>query len=118
MTDTNNQAPKPKFFQLPDRSVLTGGLAGLIAWALLAAFSAIFHFDLGAYLQPYVTALWSVAFANAPAPSAQGAIAIIIGFAITYLVPDSDKNLVKKVDDRIIALARSDPDSPATPITK
>lgn len=122
MSDPNASLPPPTpkpFFRLPDASVLAGGLAGLVAWGLLAAISAIFHFDLGAYLQPYVVIVWSMLPAPmslSPPPSAQGAIAILIGFAITYLVPDREKDIVKKVDDRIIALARQSPLSPASAV--
>lgn len=116
MSDPTTPAPAKKWpFPLPDRNVLAGGLSSLAAWAILAAVSTFLHFDLAAWLQPYVTLLASF-FAINPPPSAQGGLAIVIGLAIAYFVPPSETQIIKRVNDRIIALARGSAVSPASPV--
>ena len=74
---------------IPDRKYLSGGLSGVIAWAL-ATFAGL---DGELSLQ----------------------IAGAVAAAVAYFVPPSVGDIIKRVDDTIIGLARQSPDSPASP---
>lgn len=74
---------------IPDRKYLAGGLSGIIAWGL----------STWAGLDPEVSMQ----------------IAAAIAAAVAYFVPPSVGDIIKRVDDTIIGLARQSPDSPASP---
>ena len=74
---------------IPDRKYLAGGIAGIVAWALStwAGLDAEVSMQVG-------TALAAV---------------------VAYFVPPSVNDIIKRVDDTIIGLARASADSPASP---
>ena len=74
---------------LPDRKWLASGVAGILTWAL-------------------------VAFAGLDAEVATAVVGGVMAL-VHYFVPPSVKDVIKRVDDTIIGLARSDPESPASP---
>ena len=73
---------------IPDRKYLSGGLSGVIAWAL-ATFAGL---DGELSLQ----------------------IAGAVAAAVAYFVPPSVGDIIRRVDDPTIVLARKPPDSPAS----
>jgi len=79
---------------IPDRKVLAGGLAGLLAW-LVAMVASRYGFPLTPEQQTYVA----------------GAIA----WAVAYFVPPSKRDIVKHLNDDIVRMAQDDP---AVPVTK
>lgn len=74
---------------IPDRKWLSGGTAGIVAWAL----AAFLGMDQDIATQ----------------------IGAAVGALVAYFVPPSIKDIIKRVDDTIIGLARQSPDSPASP---
>lgn len=102
------ELPAQPWFAKIDRKIWAGGVGGILAWALLAASSAWLHFDLAAYLQPYVTTFAAV-FGIVPAPSAQGGLAILIGSGIAYFVPMAYRDVYARLNSAIIARAVLDP---------
>ena len=93
---------------VPTRKVLAGGIGGILAWALFAGISAWFHVDPAAFLQPYVTAI-AAAAGISPAPSAQGGVAIVLGWGIAYIIPTAYKDIERRWNDRVIAFAAKSP---------
>lgn len=78
---------------MPDRKVVAGGLAGIITWALMLA-AGHFGFALDASLQP--------------------AIASAVGTLIAYATPPSQRDVIKRLNDEIVAIAANDPTVPVT----
>lgn len=74
---------------LPDRKWLASGLAGILTWA-------------------------AVQFAGLDAEVATAVVGGVMAL-VHYFVPPSVTDIIKRVDDTIIGLARSSPDSPASP---
>lgn len=93
------------------RQVWSMGLGGLVAWAGQAAIAGEFHFDLGAWLQPWIAAIWPFFFAGPP-PSSQGALALIIGGFIGWVVPASYRDIYSRINALVVARAVTDPTSP------
>jgi len=78
----------------PDRKVLSGGLAGILAWAIMLGLS----------------------YANVSVPAdTQALIATGIASLIAYLVPPADQDIVKRLNDGLVKLAQDDPNIPVTP---
>lgn len=75
-------------FQFPDRKVLAGGVSGILTFTLTTY----------AGLDPELS----------------GAVSAAVWGLVSYFVPPSAKEIIKRVDDTIIGLAVNDPDSPAT----
>lgn len=73
---------------IPDRKYLAGGISGVIAWGL----SSFAGLDGELSLQ----------------------IATAVAAVIAYFVPPSVNDIIKRVDDTIIGLARQSPNSPAS----
>lgn len=104
-----------------DRKVWAGGLASIAAWGLLAGISAastkLGHpFDLGAFVQPLIHQLWPLVAGASPEPSAQGLLAILIGQALAWALPPSEWDIVKRLNDRLVALAQKSPDVQVSPV--
>ncbi len=83
---------------IPDRKVLSAGLAGIAAWLILALLS---HY--GVDPQPAIDALF--ALIGTPAPAAQPFLAGIIAWGVAYFLPAADRDILKRIDDRIAQLA-------------
>lgn len=75
---------------LPDRNVLNGGIVGLVTWAIL-----------------FVASYYGL---DVPV-SVQMAIPGVLAWAVTYLLPPSAKDVAKRLNDRIVALAAALPAS-------
>lgn len=73
---------------LPDRKVLAGGLSGLVTW-LVVYISGRYGLDIPA--------------------DVQAAIPLVFGLVVSYLVPPSQRDVLKRLDDGIIAIAARDP---------
>lgn len=79
---------------IPDRKVLAGGIAGVLTWLITLGMSA--------------------AGVDIPAETVTGLVGGAMALA-AYFIPPSKKDIIKRVDDTIIGLARQSPDSPASP---
>lgn len=66
---------------IPDRKVLSGGIAGIATWLILLTASAMGY--------PLVE------------PGAEEGVAGVVGFVIAYIVPPSVRDVVKRIDARI-----------------
>jgi hypothetical protein len=75
---------------MPDSNVLKGGLAGVLAWAIVAIAA---HYGL-----------------SIP-PELQALIPIIVGWLITYILPPNARDIAARLNDHIVQLAASDPSS-------
>lgn len=82
---------------LPDRKWLASGVSGVLTFILLTLFSDALGLD------------------PAAATEIASGITGLVMAAVHYFVPPSVKDVIKRVDDTIIDLARKDPDSPASP---
>lgn len=78
---------------LPDRKVLAGGIAGLLAFFITAAAA---HYGI------------------ALTPDIQSLIVGGVGWLIAYLVPPSTRDIIKRLDDQLVAMAAADPKIPVT----
>lgn len=81
---------------LPDQKVLAGGLSGIGAWLIILALQ---HFGV------------------AVPPDAQAQIAGLFGLVIAYAVPPAKRDIIKRLNDGIIAAAGANPNVPVTPPT-
>jgi len=91
---------------MPDRKIAAGGLAGLAAFAITAT-AAHFGYD----LQPMADAIF-------PPPGTVSVLAVLtggIGALIAYVTPPADKDIVKRLNDRLVAMAQADPNIPVSP---
>ena len=77
----------------PDRKIWAGGLSGLIVAVIV--FTAG-HFG---YTIP---------------PDLQAVIPVLFGYIVSYLMPPSMQDVIKRVDDTVIAIARASNESPAS----
>lgn len=75
---------------IPSRKVLSGGVAGLTAWAILTGLG-YFNIPVPLELQVYLPAL--------------------ITSLVSYLVPPAQQDVIRRMDDRLVAIAGHDPDS-------
>lgn len=78
---------------LPDRKVLAGGLAGVAAW-LIAMLAARYGFPM--------------------TPEQQTGLVGLIGWAVAYMVPPSERDIVKRLNDGLVKMAQDDPTIPVT----
>lgn len=77
-----------------DRPTMYGGLAGLITAAIALAAKTFFGFDIPAEYMTFIP--------------------VVIGYLITWFVPPTVQDVIKNVDDKIIAIARASDMSPAS----
>lgn len=78
---------------LPDRKVLAGGVAGLVTWGLTLI------------AQHYGIVL---------TPDIQSFLVGGVGWAIAYLVPPSKHDILKRLDNDLVAMAAQDPNVPVS----
>ena len=78
---------------LPDRKVLAGGVAAVGAWAIALA-AARYGYPIDPSLMP--------------------GLVILIGYAISYFVPPSQQDILKRLNDELVKLAQDDPNIPVT----
>ena len=93
----------------PDRKVWASALAGALSWILLAILA---HF--GVNLQPALDSIF--ALIGQPAPAVQPLIAGFVAVAIAYFVPPTMTDVIKRVSDTVIEVARASDASPASPV--
>lgn len=84
-------SPTPTF--PPDRKILAGGLASVLAWFVLFGAGKV-----GIAVDPVL----------------QSILVPLIGYAISYLVPPSLRDVVSRVNNDIVKLANADPSNPTT----
>jgi hypothetical protein len=77
---------------LPDRKVWAGGFSGIAAWFILM--------ELAKY--------------NITTPIDATTLSAGIAWIATYLIPPADRDIVKRVNDDIVEMARNDPANPTT----
>lgn len=78
---------------LPDRKILASGVAGVGAWALMII-AARYGYPLDPGLMPALVALVST--------------------AIGYLVPPSQQDILKRLNDDLVRIAQDDPKIPVS----
>lgn len=81
---------------IPDRKVVAGGLAGILTWALMLV-AGRYGIVIDAGMQPVLVSF--------------------VGTLIGYLVPPSRRDILKRIDDQIVAIAAADPKVPVDPTT-
>lgn len=78
---------------LPDRKFLAGGIAGVMTW-LIITLANRYGLEIPQDVQNGITGF--------------------IAMALVYLVPSSKKDIIRRIDDKLIILARNDPESAAS----
>lgn len=85
--------PPRKVNWIPSRKAISGGIGGVVSYMLIVAAS----------------------YAGYPIPAElQGMIPGAITWLIYYLVPSSEQDIVRNLDNKIVAMAVADPTSPVT----
>lgn len=79
---------------LPDRKVLAGGISGLIAWALI-----------------FVAGRYGVTVDVTLQPAIVGAVTVLM----SYIVPPSQRDIIKRLNDQLVQMAADDPNIPVSP---
>lgn len=79
---------------VPSRKAIAGGVSGLIAWAILAGFG---YFNVEVPLE------------------LQGLLPTLISTIVYYLVPPAQADILRRLDDRLVAIAGRDPKSDVSP---
>jgi hypothetical protein len=79
---------------LPDRKIWSGGIAAVVAWAIVLIISHSLHVTVDA--------------------DTQSALVLLVGGAISYLVPPSKQDIVKRLNDDLVKMAQDDPNVPVT----
>lgn len=75
---------------LPDRKVLAGGIAGILAWLLV-----------------FIGNKYGMGIT----PDVQSLLTGAIGWAVAYLVPSSVRDVINHLNDDIVQIAAADPNS-------
>lgn len=78
----------------PDRKVLAGGVSGVAAWGVTQV---------------------AVHYGIPITPEMQGYIAAGFGWLMAYLVPVAQRDIVKRLNDELVAIAAKDPAIPVSP---
>lgn len=86
-------SPTPTF--PPDRKVWSGGLAGILTWLII--------FGLGKAGVPLD-------------PTLQSGLALVVGYAVSYFVPPSLRDVVSRVNNDIVKIANADQSNPTTAV--
>ncbi len=87
-------SPSPQQSWVPSQKVLAGGLGGLVAWAI----TYLLQKYAGITLDPEVKS-WLVGAAT---------------IGITYITPVRAQDVVRQLNNEIVAMAQADPKSPVT----
>jgi hypothetical protein len=84
---------KPRTSWVPDRKILAGGVAGVLAWGVSVA------------LRHYGIELDA---------NAQSILVAAIGGLISYVTPPSQQDVLRRLNDGIVQVAMDDPKIPVT----
>jgi hypothetical protein len=84
---------QPETSWTPDRKVMAGGVAGLVAWGLMVV-AARYGYVVPAEMQPVLST--------------------VVSIAIAYVVPPSQQDILKRLNDQIVAVAENRDDIPVT----
>lgn len=77
----------------PDQKWLAGGLGGVTTWAVLLLLNQ---------------------FGIAVPPGLEAVIPALVTMIVHYAVPAADQDIVKRLNDRIVAMAAADPENPVS----
>lgn len=80
-----------KYF--PDSKWLAGGIGGVTTWGVLLLLNQ---------------------FGVTPPPGLEAVIPVLVTMAVHYIVPAADQDIVKRLNDRLVAMAAADPENPVT----
>ena len=89
--------PAAKFLWVPDRKVLAMGISGVFSWLALTLATPL--------LNKY--GIW-------PPPGTQEQLAGLIALLMAWAVPPADKDIIGRIDNRLVALAQADKTNPTT----
>lgn len=78
----------------PDQKVLAGGLGGVTAWGIMLLLT---QFGI-----------------NVP-PGLEAAIPVMVALVTKYLVPAADQDVIRRLNDDIVAMAAASKSIPVTP---
>lgn len=81
-----------KYF--PDRKVWAGGIAAVLTWFICGAIETYAHVPM--------------------TPDMRTMISGLVATAISYVVPPSTRDIIKRLDDGLVAMAADDPSIPVT----
>lgn len=107
VTPTTPVPNQPWFSWPPDRKVLAGGIAGLVAWILLSLLRHFTSFD----LQPVLDTIFGMGTLDM-----QAVLSTAIAILIAHVTAPSVRDIVKRVDNGIVTIANADPDNPTTAV--
>lgn len=79
---------------IPDRKVLAGGVTSVAAWGVTQV---------------------AVHYGIPITPEMQGYIAAALGWLVAYLVPVAQRDVLRHLNDELVAIAQKDPSIPVTP---
>jgi hypothetical protein len=82
---------------IPDRKIFATGTSGILAWLIITI----------------ITATTGVVL---PAGSVEG-LSALIGLVTGYIIPPSQRDIIKRLNDEIVAIAAADPKIPVSPGT-
>lgn len=80
--------------KMPDRKVWAGGLAGVVAWAIMFG-AGHFGYQIPIEMQPLLVSF--------------------VGSVIGYITPASQYDKIKRLNDHLVAIAAADPTIPVSP---
>lgn len=92
-SDTPPAEPPRKVNWIPSRKAISGGIGGIVSFAIITA-ASYFGYPLPVELQ--------------------GMIPGAITWLIYYLVPSAQADIIRNLDNKIVAMAVADPTSPVT----
>lgn len=107
VTPTTAVPGQPWFGWPPDRKVLAGGIAGLIAWVFLSLLRHFTGFD----FQPILDVFFGPGTLDM-----QAIMSTAIAVLIAHVTAPSVRDIVKRVDNGIVTIANADPSNATTAV--
>lgn len=95
--------PVPNRWWPLDRKVVAGGVGGILAYAILMAVRWRTGLDLNLLVAGIL-----------PGVDLQSALALAIGTIVAQVTPPSLKDVLDRINNRMVEIATADPDNPTT----
>lgn len=77
----------------PDRKVLAGGVGGIATWGVMQV---------------------ALHYGFAITPDMQALISGGVGWLLAYLIPPAQRDILRRMNDQLVAIAAADPSIPVT----